>query len=341
MLIRKRRGWEIPERKATPEGVYFNRREVLKSMGVASVGMSGLLASIRPAEAQAARGIPEAVRYPSGPAGDLYPPAAHPVLNEQDAGRPITPPELTHAYNNFYEFFTNKSQVWQHVDDFVTEPWTVEITGEVDRPGRYDLEELMRRMPMEERVCRLRCVEAWSAVVPWSGFPFRALIDHVGAKNDARYVAMWTANRPDEMPGIPGQDWYPWPYYEALTIDEARNELAFLSTGSYGRPQPKQNGAPIRLIVPWKFGFKNIKSIVKIEFTKKQPGTFWSKLQPQEYGFWANINPAVPHPRWSQAAETFINTGERVSTQKFNGYGEWVAELYSDLEDEHGEWLYR
>jgi sulfoxide reductase catalytic subunit YedY len=341
MLIRKRRGWEIPEREATPESVYLNRREVLGSMGVATVGLGGLLASTRSAQAQAPPGYPEAVSYPSGPAGDLYPPEPHPVLTEADAGRPVTPPEITHAYNNFYEFFTDKSQVWRRVGDFVTDPWVVEIGGEVERPGKYDLEELMRAMPMQERVCRLRCVEAWSAVIPWCGFPFRALIDHVGAKNRARYVAMTTVNRPDQMPGIPGQDWYPWPYFEALTIEEARNELAFLATGSYGKPQPKQNGAPIRLIVPWKFGFKNIKSIVKIEFVRDRPGTFWNELQPQEYGFWANINPAVPHPRWSQAAETFINTGERISTKKFNGYGEWVAELYTDLEEEYGPQLYR
>jgi sulfoxide reductase catalytic subunit YedY len=310
-------------------------------MGVAGIGLSGLIASVRPAQAQAAIANPEAVRYPSGPAADLYPATPHPVLTAADAGRPITAPELTHAHNNFYEFFTPKHQVWRHVDDFVTDPWTIEISGEVDKPGKYDLEALMRQMPMQERVCRLRCVEAWSAVVPWSGFPFRALIDHVGARSSARYVAMQTANRPEEMPGIPAQDWYPWPYTEALTIDEARNELAFLSTGSYGNPQPKQNGAPIRLITPWKFGFKNIKSIVRIEFTRDRPGTFWSDLQPREYGFWGNINPAVPHPRWSQAAETFINTGERVSTKKFNGYGEWVAELYVDLEEEYGEALYR
>jgi sulfoxide reductase catalytic subunit YedY len=340
MLIRKKRGWEIPERDVTPEALYLNRRDVLKSMGVTTLGISGLMAASLSARA-AQRGIPEAVQYPAGPAGDLYPAAPHPVLNAADAGRPVTAPELAHAYNNFYEFYTPKDQVWRHVGNFVTDPWTVEITGEVERPGKYDLDALMRKMPLEERVCRIRCVEAWSAVIPWTGFPFRALIDHVGAKSNARYVAMATANLPDEMPGIPAQDWYPWPYREALTIEEARNELAFLATGSYGRPQPKQNGAPIRLITPWKFGFKNIKSIVRIEFTKKKPETFWNELQPSEYGFWGNINPAVPHPRWSQAAERFINTGERVSTKKFNGYEEWVGELYVDLEKEYGQSLYR
>lgn len=341
MSIRKKRGWEIPEREATSEDTWLNRRTILKGMGVGAIGASGLLAAARLARAQGVPGQPEAVRYPEGPAGDLYPPEPHPRLTVEDAGRPITSPEIAHAYNNFYEFYTPKENVWKHVDDFETEPWTIEIAGRVSRPGTYDLEELMRQMPLEERVCRFRCVEAWSAVIPWAGFPFRALLEHVEVQPSARYVAMYTANRPDQMPGIPDQSWYPWPYHEALTIEEAGNELAFLATGSYGKPQPKQNGAPIRLVTPWKFGFKNIKSIVRMEFTEEQPGTFWSEVSGSEYGFWANINPEVRHPRWSQATERFINTGERVPTRLFNGYGEWVAELYDGLEDEHGIWLYR
>lgn len=342
MLIRTRRGWEIPEGEVTPESVYLNRRQVLRGMGVTAVGASGLLASAGWAGAAVqVPAQPDAVRYPDGPAGDLYPPSPHPRLTAADAGRPITDPAVAHAYNNFYEFYTPKEEVWTHVDEFVTEPWTVEVTGLVGKPGKYDLEELMRRMPMEERVCRFRCVEAWSAVIPWDGFPFRAFLDLVEPQPAARYVAMTTAHRPEQMPGIPDQSWYPWPYYEALTLEEAHNELAFLATGSYGKPQPKQNGAPIRLITPWKFGFKNIKSIVRFDFTAEQPGTFWNEVSPSEYGFWANINPEVPHPRWSQATERFINTGERVPTRVFNGYGEWVAETYAGLEEEHGIWLYR
>lgn len=340
-MRRSKRGWEIPESQATPESVYLNRRQVLRGMGIATVGAGGLLGAPGAGAAQRVPGQPEAVRYPSGPAGDLYPAAANSRLTAQDAGRPITAPEVTHAYNNFYEFYVPKENVWKNVGAFETEPWTVEIAGLANKTGKFDLEDLIRRMPLEERVCRFRCVEAWSAVVPWTGFPFRALLDFIEPKANARYVAMTTAYRPDQMPGIPDQKWYPWPYYEALTIEEAHNELAFLATGSYGHPQPKQNGAPIRLIVPWKFGFKNIKSIVKIELTDKQPGTFWSKVTAAEYGFWANINPEVSHPRWSQATERFINTGERLPTRIFNGYGEWVAGMYAGLEKEHGIWLYR
>jgi len=343
MLIRNRRGWEIPEREVTPEGVYLNRREVLRGLGLVAAGVGGIYA-VSPAAASMQRGAtpyPEAVRYPSGPAADLYPAPGNPKLPAAAAGRPVTPPELAHAYNNFYEFFTPKQEVWKHVAGFVTEPWTVEISGRVGKPGKYDLEKLMRQMPMEERVTRHRCVERWAAVIPWSGFPMRALVDFVEPKKDARYVALTTAYRPDQMPGVKAQGWYPWPYFEGLTIDEARNDLAFLATGSYGKPQPKQNGAPIRLVTPWKFGFKQIKSIVKIEFKKEQPGTFWSKLSKDEYGFWANINPEIPHPRWSQAQEWLISTGDVYPTQLYNGYGEWVSEMYGDLPEKYGAWFYR
>ena len=346
MLIRKRRGWEIPERDTTSEDTYLNRRAVLRGMGVTTVGLSGLAAGCGVAESVAAqigraREYEDAVVYPTGPAGDLYPPAKSAVFTEENAGRPITAPGQAHAWNNFYEFFTPKDEVWEHVDNFVTEPWTIEISGHVDKPGTYDLEDLMRKLPVEERVYRFRCVEAWSAVIPWCGIPMRALVDHVQPQSRATHVAMYTANRPDQMPGIPAQSWYPWPYFEGLTMAEARNELTMLATGSYGKPQPKQNGAPIRLLTPWKFGFKSIKSIDRIVFTDKQPPTFWNKVSASEYGFWANINPEVPHPRWSQATERFINTGSRVPTQIYNGYGEWVAEMYAGMEKDLGVWLYR
>lgn len=347
MLIRKKRGWEIPERDVTPESVVLNRRQILRGLGLAAAGAGGLYAAAEVAggvqlqQQVPATPYPEAVKYPSGPAADLYPASAHSVLTAADAGRPMTPPELAHAYNNFYEFFTPKQEAWRHVGNFVTEPWTVEISGKVGKPGKYDLEDLMRKMPMEERVTRHRCVERWAAVIPWTGFPLRALVDFVEPEADAKFVAMTTVYRPDQMPGIKGQSWYPWPYFEGLTIEEARNELAFLSTGSYGKPQPKQNGAPIRLVTPWKFGFKQIKSIVKFEFTDKQPGTFWSKSQGNEYGFWANVNPEVPHPRWSQSYEWLINTGDVYPTALYNGYQEWVADLYTGMERKLGAWLYR
>ncbi|NKB87658.1 MAG: protein-methionine-sulfoxide reductase catalytic subunit MsrP [Acidobacteria bacterium] len=347
MLIKKRRGWEIPEREVTPESVYINRRELLRGLGIAGVGLSGACATSTALatgglQAERLQPFPDSVKYPSGPAGDLYPPAMkNDRLTAADAGRPITPPEYSHAYNNFYEFFTPKQGVWQNVDDFKTEPWTIEVKGLVNKPGKYDLEELLRKMPLEERVCRFRCVERWASVMPWTGFPFAALLDYFEPQVKAKYVAMKTAYRPNEMPGIPQQSWYPWPYFDGLTLAEARNELAFLVTGAYGKPAPKQHGAPIRLITPWKFGFKQVKSIVEFNFTEEQPETFWNKLQPREYGFWANINPEVPHPRWSQAQEWLINTGDIYPTEIYNGYGDWVAEMYEPMRASEGEWLYR
>ena len=198
----------------------------------------------------------------------------------------------------------------------------------VDRPKVYDLDDLVRRMPLEERLYRFRCVEAWAMAVPWTGFPMKALINEVQPKSSARYVRMVTFQRPEQAPGQKSQPWYPWPYFEALTMEEAMNELTLLGTGIYGHALPKQHGAPIRLVAPWKYGFKSIKSIVSIEFTDKQPPTFWNKLAPSEYDFWANVNPNVPHPRWSQATERLISTGERVPSQLYNGYGEYVAHLY-------------
>jgi len=196
-------------------------------------------------------------------------------------------------------------------------------------------------MPLEERVYRFRCVEAWAATVPWTGFPFRALIERVQPQSGAKYIRMTTALRPRQMVGVEEQPWYPWPYQEGLTIEEAMNDLCLLATGVYGKPMPKQNGAPIRLITPWKYGFKQLKSITSIEFTEEQPKTLWSTVTPAEYGFWANINPEVAHPRWSQATERVIPNNQRVPTRLFNGYAEWVADMYSDLEAEYGEWLYR
>ena len=344
MLIKKRRGWEIPEREATPEDIYLDRRRLLRSMGFAGVGLGTLLNGCSWAEtvlSQAVPAVPEAVRFPEWPAADKYPAEKSSRFTEEDAGRPITPAGITLAYNNFYEFFTDKAGVWRLVEQFETRPWEVEVGGLVDNPQTFDVDDLIRSMPLEERVYRFRCVEAWAATVPWTGFPFKALIEKVQPQSRARYIRLLTVLRPQQMPGIPGQSWYPWPYFEGLTIEEAMNELTLLATGAYGKPMPKQNGAPIRLIAPWKFGFKNIKSIVKIEFVEEMPKTFWNEVTPSEYTFWANINPEVPHPRWSQATERMIDSGERVPTRLFNGYGEWVASLYEGLEDKYGIWLYR
>lgn len=371
MLIRKRQGWEIPEREVTDEDVYWNRREILRGLGLAGagVGLGALLGGRSRAEAAVAGAggdggaggtagglparpsrrlgqggvtpVPEAVRYPDWPAAGLYPAERSPRFGVEDAGRPITDEAITLAYNNFYEFFPPKDGVWKLAEKFETRPWELEVGGLVDEPGSYDLDALIREMPLEERVYRFRCVEAWAATIPWTGFPFKALIDKVKPQDGARYVRMQTVMRPGQMPGIAEQEWYPWPYTEGLTMEEALNELTLLVTGIYGKPLAKQNGAPIRLIVPWKFGFKSVKSIQRIDFVAEQPDTLWSTVTPAEYSFWANINPEVDHPRWSQARETLISTGEKVPTRKFNGYGEWVAHLYEGLEDELGIWLYR
>ena len=252
MLVKISRGWEIPEREATPESFYQNRRALLKAMGF--VGLESLLAG----------GLRGAAT------DDLYPAKRNPKYT---LDRPITPEYAATGFNNFYEFTTDKERVKDLVGKFTIDPWQVEVKGLVNKPGKYDLDDLLRKFPLEERLYRMRCVEAWSMAVPWTGFPIAAFIKEVDPKPEAKYMAMVTAHRPSEMPGIGSQPHYPWPYFEALRMDEAMNELAMFVTGIYGKPLPKQNGAPFRLIVPWKYGLKSIKSIVKIEFTKKRPPT--------------------------------------------------------------------
>lgn len=235
------------------------------------------------------------------------------------------------SYNNFYEFGWDKGDPAALAGLMTTKPWSIEIAGLVDKPGIYDLEELVAGQTIEERIYRFRCVEAWSMVVPWNGFELSALLNWVGVQPSARYVAFETLLRPEEMPGQKSAS-FPWPYVEGLRLDEAMHPLTLMATGLYGAPMPNQNGAPIRLVVPWKYGFKSIKSIVKITLTDQQPPTTWNKLQPSEYGFYANVNPTVDHPRWSQASERRIGGGllaGRIDTLMFNGYGDQVASLYA------------
>ena len=307
MFIRVRRGWEIPDRLATPESVYLNRRALLGAAGALGLAMA------RPAHAEG--GIAEAKRNPR------YQP-----------GRAITPEADATTYNNYYEFSTSKS-LWRAAQKLPQRPWTVKLDGLVDHPQELAIDELIARMPLEERVYRHRCVEAWSMVVPWTGFQLSKLMELVAPQAGAKYLRFETAQKPDVMPGLQ-QVWYPWPYVEACTMAEAANELAFLVVGAYGKPVPPQNGGPIRLHLPWKYGFKDGKSLVRISFVADRPKTYWETIQPSEYGFWANVNPEVPHPRWSQATERVLGTGERVPTQLFNGYGEFVADLYKGLEKE-------
>lgn len=316
MLIKRSKGWELPERLVTDEAVFWSRRRFMIGTGaIMGAGLAGM-----PGGARAAEGDPSAGLYPV-PRNETY-----------RFKRPITPEDIATTYNNFYEFGSQK-RISRAAQALPIRPWEIAIEGAVEKPLRIGIDELLAKMPLEERVYRLRCVEAWSMVVPWSGFPMRALLDLAKPLGKAKYVKMQTFMNPDVARGQRAH-WYPWPYTEGLTMQEAANDLAFLVTGMYGKPVPKQNGAPIRLAVPWKYGFKSAKSLVRFEFTGERPKTFWEEIQGSEYGFWANVNPEVPHPRWSQATEKVIGTDERIPTQIYNGYAEFVADLYKGLEGE-------
>ncbi|MEM6589212.1 MAG: protein-methionine-sulfoxide reductase catalytic subunit MsrP [Pseudomonadota bacterium] len=238
------------------------------------------------------------------------------------------------SYNNYYEFGTSKSDPAQYAHTLTTEPWTVKIDGMVDRPGEYAFEDIMSKMTIEERIYRFRCVEAWSMVVPWNGFELADLLNLAGVQSSAKYVAFETVMRPEEMPGLRSRV-LDWPYVEGLRMDEAMHPLTIMATGIYGRDIPNQNGAPLRLVVPWKYGYKSIKSIVRITLTDTEPPTSWNKSAPNEYGFYSNVNPGRSHPRWSQAQERVIGTGlfaRKIPTLMFNGYEEEVAGLYEGMD---------
>lgn len=306
MLIRIRQDWELPEREATPEHVFMNRREILRAAGFAGAG----------------------VLLPGSLAADTTGPYPAKRNEEFKLDRDITEEWAATGYNNFYEFHgTDKQAVKDLVGKFVVRPWTVEVAGLVNKPRTFTIDDVEQHIPLEERLYRFRCVEAWAIAVPWTGFPFSKLVELVEPKPEAKYVRFVSALKKDEMPRV-NSGHYPFPYYEALRMDEAMNPLTMLVTGMYGKAIPKQNGAPIRIIVPWKYGYKSPKSIVRIEFTSKRPKTFWNELQPAEYGFYSNVNPKKPHPRWSQATEKIIPSMRVVPTQPYNGYGKYVAELY-------------
>jgi methionine sulfoxide reductase catalytic subunit len=316
MLIRVRGGWELPEAAATPEAVFTERRRVLKGLAAGSL----LTLASPPLLGRA--------RADDDPSASLDP---VPRNDRYKVDGPITPQDLTSTYNNFFEFGSSK-RISDAAQALKIRPWTLTIDGMVEKELTLDIDHLLASMPLEERVVRHRCVEAWSMVVPWDGFPLAKLVELARPLGSAKFVEMHTFLDPDVAPGQ-RQFWYPWPYTEGLTVAEATNELAFLVCGAYGKPLPKPNGAPLRLAVPWKYGFKHIKSIQKITFTDQQPVSFWEAIGQGEYGFWANVNPDVPHPRWSQATEKRIDTGEVIPTRLFNGYAEFVSNLYSDLSD--------
>jgi sulfoxide reductase catalytic subunit YedY len=258
------------------------------------------------------------------PGEELYPASKNPRFGELD--RPLTPEIDAARVCNFYEFSSSK-HIWRFVEPFRPIPWQLEVGGLVSRPRTFDLDDLVRTFPLEERNYRHRCVETWAMAVPWTGFSLAALIRQVEPLSSATFVRFVSFHRPAEARRQKDSS-EPWPYNEGLTMAEANNELAFLATGMYGHPLLKQHGSPVRLVVPWKYGYKSAKSLVRIEFTDEQPATFWNTLVPREYDFQANVNPNVPHPRWSQAHEKMLGTGERRPTQLYNGYGTWVADLY-------------
>ena len=301
----------------TPKQIFLNRRQILT--GTSAVGISSLL----PNSAYA-----DTLNY---------------IKTNYAVDAEITSKSDATSYNNFYEFGTGKNDPKNNASMMKISPWSVQINGLVDKPGDYDLDDILSGIGLEERIYRFRCVEAWSMVVPWIGFSLSKILNKVGVQPSAKYVAFETLNRPSEMVGIGANPRFPWPYVEGLRLDEAMNPLAMIATGMYGESLPNQNGAPLRLVVPWKYGFKSIKSIVRISLTDSQPETTWNKLAPQEYGFYSNVNPNVDHPRWSQARERVIGgsifklgsplfSGSKRETPMFNGYAEEVANLYSGMD---------
>ncbi len=313
----------VPVRSSeiTPEHIYLNRRQFMK-MGAAA-GMGALLAACAPQDSPA----PSANQPESAPTS-----AASASGSTDELGDSLNTYEQITSYNNFYEFTEDKEGVARLSRDFKTSPWEVQVGGLVNNPKTYTMEDILKKFPSEERIYRLRCVEGWSMVIPWEGFPLAKLLKEVEPASGARYVAFETVYDPDQMPGQKRGFLYPWPYTEGLRLDEAMNDLTLMVTGMYGKSLMPQNGAPLRLAVPWKYGFKSIKSIVKIDLVEKQPVTLWSTIAPEEYGFYANVNPNVNHPRWSQATERRIGEIGRRETLMFNGYAGQVASLYEGMD---------
>ncbi|MFZ6031086.1 MAG: protein-methionine-sulfoxide reductase catalytic subunit MsrP [Chloroflexota bacterium] len=307
MNYKKMQSVPLHPAEITPESVYLNRRSFLKAAGI--VGASALLAAC----------------------GLGAPDNAPPTVADSGGDEALTPYETIVNYNNFYEFTTDKARVAALAKDFVTSPWSVEVGGLVKNPNTYTIEDLIGKFSQEERVYRLRCVEGWSMVIPWLGFELAALLEDVEPTGEARYVRFESAADENQMPGLKSP-FYPWPYTEGLRLDEAMHPLTILATGLYGKPLPPQDGAPIRLVVPWKYGFKSIKSIVKIDLVATQPATLWNSVAPNEYGFYSNVNPDVDHPRWSQATERRIGEAGRRKTLLFNGYADEVAGLYEGMD---------
>lgn len=331
MLIKTRKSYQLSEQQVTDESVYHSRRDLLKKLGY--LGAGSLLA-------QSAASQASPIDFFSSKKDTVFQRHALTYAKAEESSQILTPEAKITTHNNFYEFGTNKGDPVENAQDFNVNPWQLKISGEVDKPYTLGYDDLFKRFPLEERIYRLRCVEAWSMVVPWVGFGLAQLIKQAAPNSKAKYVAFETLYDPKQMPGqesrrIGGGVQYP--YVEGLRIDEAMTPLTFMSVGLYGKTLPAQNGAPIRLVVPWKYGFKSIKSIVGIKLVEHKPPTTWNILAKNEYGFYANVNPEVDHPRWSQASERRITTGglfarNRIATLPFNGYGEEVAQLYKGMD---------
>lgn len=322
----------VQENEITPPTTYHNRRKWLKLAGFGTLGLGASIGGYvwwRLRGGTDSQVLTEGIPIQDGKAGagtkKYYPAKLNPNYTELD--RPLTERAKAARYCNFYEF-SNYKNVWRHVDRFKPFPWQIRVDGLVNKPRTFDIDDLLNYFPLEERRYRHRCVEAWAMAVPWTGFPLKSLLKLVEPLAKAKYVRFVSFNQPEVASNLQ-DDSYPWPYNEGLTIKEAENDLAFIATGIYGEPLLKQHGAPIRLVVPWKYGFKSAKSIVHIELTEKQPATFWNTVAPDEYGFLANVNPKVPHPRWSQRTERMLGTDEMRETLPYNGYAEQVAHLYS------------
>jgi len=305
--------WDIKDNQTTPEHIFKSRRQVLQNLAGGSIALAGLAS------------LPTAV---FGNTNSFYPATNNSLYK---VNREITEEKLATTYTNFYEFGSSKN-IWRRAALLKTNPWMLTIDGLVEKPVTIDIRDLLKKVGgIEERVYRFRCVEAWSMTVPWSGFALNKILSLVKPKTSAKFLRFETFFDPDVAPGQK-QKWYPWPYVEGITIDEAKNDLSFLATGIYGKKMPNQNGAPLRLVLPWKYGFKSIKSLVKISFVDKKPMGMWEKIAPLEYGFWANVNPNVSHPRWSQTTEQQLGVDGRVPTMIYNGYGSQVANMYNALE---------
>ena len=310
VFLKKNKVWNLKESSITSESVFNSRRKIIKNLAIGSLV------------------VPSASLIPFTAFSSFYPPITN---NFYKVDRDLTKESLATTYTNFYEFGSSKN-IWRRAAQLKTDPWILTIDGLVNKPLTIDVNDLLKKIGgIEERVYRFRCVEAWSMTVPWAGFPVNKIISLVEPKTDAKFVKFETFFNPDIAPGQK-QKWYPWPYQEGITVEEAKNDLSFIATGIYGKELPNQNGAPFRLILPWKYGFKSIKSIVKISFVNKRPIGLWEKLAPKEYGFWANVNPNIPHPRWSQKSEQQLGVDGRIPTVIYNGYGDYVASMYNKLE---------